>query len=121
MPNYRYVGSAKAVIMDTPYEFAKYGQLVDLPDEMVQKAIVERGIPLIPAAEFDLLGHDPKELQYHGRFETHETTHPKYPDFHFKKQHGWAKAAEHRATMVKAFQDQRAAQAPVDPTEGSNG
>lgn len=115
MPSYRYVGAASAAILDSPFEFKKYGQLVELPDDMVNKAIVEGKISLIPAEEFDILGHDPKELQYHSRFETHATVHPKFPDFHLKRGHAWAKVHEHREALTKALHEQEAiAAAPVE-------
>lgn len=68
MATYVYVGGSNAFIPSHPsYQFLSYGQRVELPDDLAE--VCKRGrISILPAAEFDKLGHTPEEIQQFGKF-----------------------------------------------------
>lgn len=66
----RYVGSAPAEIMDTPFRFAAWGQRSNIPDDLYQHA-VDGGLMLLTDQEFNSLGHPAENLTKYQRFETH--------------------------------------------------
>jgi hypothetical protein len=82
---YRFIGSAPAQILDTSYAFTRYGQLVEMPKELYLQ--VKERIALIPAAEFDRLGHTAEEMKKYGRpsregqaFPGHDALDPEFEE-----------------------------------------
>jgi len=65
MQSYRFIGDV-AEIHGTPYKFTRFGQLVELPEPMAERACLE-GACIIPAAMFDELGFDPADLKKYSR------------------------------------------------------
>jgi hypothetical protein len=86
MPAYRFVG-AHAKIYDTPYTFSRFGQLVELPEDLARSAVLGR-VRLIPAAIWEALGITAEDLQKPG------------PDLDAKKLKAWAAADEYQASLL---------------------
>lgn len=93
MAQFRYVGGAQAEIWDSPFVFKAYGQLVEMPDDVAQKAMEGR-IALVPAKEFDSLGHTQDELKKFSRFESHRLA---TPEFLTKRAEAWKLAQAHHS------------------------
>lgn len=93
MGQYRHVGTYTQ-IFDTPYTFTKFGQLVEVPDDVAAK------VPsLIPAEEFDALGFDATEL---GKF-ANVSTHSQAPaEFIQKRNAAWLLMEEKRIALTGA-------------------
>ena len=66
MAKYRYVGGAEGGFFGTPYQFTRYGQLVELPDGWDFDRL-----SLITPEEFDSLGHPPEEVRKYADFKSH--------------------------------------------------
>lgn len=97
MSQYRFVGCAPAQIMDTPYSFNRYGQLVEIPDELAAMAIANR-VHLLPAADFDALGHTPEHLKQFNNPAMHASA-PE--EFIRARNAAWLKVAENRERAAK--------------------
>lgn len=97
MAKYRYVGGAEAEIWDTPYKFTKFGQLVEMDDEMVGVALAGH-IHIIPAEEWDKLGFTDKETKSFTRFESHNQAPQEFID---KRNTAWVKAQSLHAPKVE--------------------
>jgi hypothetical protein len=91
MPAFRFVG-AHAQIYDTPYVFTRFGQLVELPEDLARRVILER-VRLVPASVWDGLGITEAEIQKPG------------PDFAAKKRAAWAAAEAHHASLLDPASD----------------
>ncbi len=65
----RYVGGAESVVMDTPYKFSRYGQLVEVPEGLGQRMLAE--LPVLTPEEFSTVGHTDEELKKFGDFASH--------------------------------------------------
>jgi hypothetical protein len=87
--NVRYVGASSAQIMDTPFVFKRYGQLVEMPDELFKS--LPPHFPVITDEEFGSLGHPPEELKQYAEPKTHAKA-PK--EFIERRAAAWAKIAE---------------------------
>lgn len=66
----RYVGASSAQIMDTKFVFKRYGQQVELPDELATRVMAEN-FPVVTEEEFKSLGHTEDELKNHANPATH--------------------------------------------------
>lgn len=96
MAKYRYVGGAEAEIWDSGFKFTKFGQLVEMPDDMA--AIAKAGkISIIPAEEFDKLGFTPEDLKKFTRFESHRSAPI---DFIEKRNQAWQVVHSLRAAQA---------------------
>lgn len=62
-----FVGT-QAAIMDTPFQFDRFGQRVEMPDQLAAEKIQD--VPLIPAADFDAIGFTNSELSAYSDPET---------------------------------------------------
>ena len=105
---YRYVGAAPAEIMDSPYSFKSFGQLVEIPDTLAEHAISHR-IPIVPIVIWEEVGITDSEAKRHARFESHAEVSP---EFAAKRDAIWRKSNEHREAVVAKMN------APVAPAEG---
>jgi len=61
MSSYRFVGSYQH-IFDTPFELKRFGQLIEMPDDLARKSVSD-GAQLIPPADFDAIGFTAEELK----------------------------------------------------------
>ncbi len=93
---YRYVGGAPAEIMDSPYKFTRYGQLVEMPDELAEHAIAHR-VPLVPVPVWESVSVTDSEVKRHSRFETHVQASP---EFISKRDALWRKFVEFHAEVL---------------------
>ena len=96
MGQYRFVGAAPAQILDTPYNFTCYGQLVEMSDEMAMVAL-NGHINIIPADEFDATA---EELKQFSRFEKHSQA---TPEFVTKRDKHWNIAASYHQNPTSAL------------------
>lgn len=67
----RFIGSSPAEIWDTPYVFKKFGQIVELPDDLYQAAVANR-MAIVPVEDFDAL-FTAEDLKSYWNFGTHAT------------------------------------------------
>ena len=63
---YRFLGT-KGQILDTPYEFSQFGQLVSIEPELAASNRM-----LVPAADFDSIGFTSDELKKYADVSTHD-------------------------------------------------
>lgn len=63
---YRFLGT-KGQILDTPYEFSQFGQLVSIEPELAASNRM-----LVPATDFDSIGFTPDELKKYADPSTHD-------------------------------------------------
>jgi hypothetical protein len=110
MSQYRFVGTS-CEIWDTPYKFTRFGQLVDMPDDLAKSAIAS-GAALMPASDFDALGFAPDELKKYAKV----PSHAKAPaSFLSKRDAAWVKL--HAPTPVAVPTPTPVPTAPVTPAE----
>jgi hypothetical protein len=91
MSSYRFVGT-RAEIHNTPpggkeqgYILTRFGQLVELPDDLAKHAIAE-GVALIKPSDFDEIGFTPDELKKFANPDTHVRA---TDSFKAKKRQSW--------------------------------
>ncbi len=110
MPQYRFISSAPAAIYDTPYAFTRYGQLVEMPEDLWQEK--KDRLPLIPAADFDALGHTPDEIKKYGRPAREGQSFPGHDNldagFEAKRNKAWEKWHELRAPKPEVTEETNA-------------
>ena len=100
MGQYRFVGAAPAQILDTPYNFTCYGQLVEMDDAMAIHAAAGH-INIIPAEEFVATA---EELKQFSRFDKHSKAPQSFLD---NRSHHWDLAAAYHQnpeSIVKSTQ-----------------
>jgi hypothetical protein len=118
MPAYRFVGTS-GEIYDTKFSFKRYGQLVDMPDDIAQRAIAA-GFPLLTDQEFkDVTGHTDEEVKKWGGMIGHATVPA---DVAAKRNKAWAIISQRHIAIQDAKAAERAkadAEAPVAVTESA--
>jgi len=103
LSSYRFIGS-HCEIWDTKYVFTRFGQLVEIPDDLAQDAIAH-GAALVPAKTFDALSFTPDELKKFGK----TGLHAKAPaDFLTKRDAAWMKLREPAIPVEDKVQDKAA-------------
>lgn len=95
MASVAYVGTSESGILDTPYTFSAFGQLVEMPDDLMKRAVLG-GIALIPAAEFGGLGFTPEELA-----RDFSSLHVGGAVFEEKLRKSWAVLGKHRTALER--------------------
>lgn len=108
----RYVGGAQAEIMGTPYVFRSYGQLVEMPEELVREK--QDRISLLTDEEFKSLGHPAQELVDFGRFDSHANAPQEFLDRRLK---AWQKVHVNREAAEKAAMEKAAVSEIKAPAE----
>ena len=91
----RFVGNF-AAILDTPYHFTRYGQLAEMPVELVAQVVRDNDFPLIPAEEFDKIGHSQSELD---QFGDPDTWNSATEGFLVRQRAAWKALHDYRATL----------------------
>jgi hypothetical protein len=86
MPAFRFVGS-HAKILDTPYTFSRFGQAVELTEELARQAVLAR-VRLVPAAVWSGLGITEQDLQKQDS------------EIETKKRLAWAAAEDYHASLL---------------------
>lgn len=59
-------------------KLTRFGQRVELPPEIAEETKHPRGLPCIPAADFDAIGFSDAELKQWGVAATHENAPPEF-------------------------------------------
>ena len=90
MGAYRYVGASTAQIMNTPFVFKRYGQLVEMDDAMAAEKMAE-GFLIVPDADFRKIGHPETELSTYGTMAGHPTVPAAFAD---RRNKAWALLAK---------------------------
>jgi len=94
---YRYVGGAPAELLDSPFKFTRFGQTVEMPDDLAEHAIAHR-VPLIPVEIWDSVSVTDAELKRHARFESHVQASP---EFISKRDALWRKFVDHHEGVLE--------------------
>ncbi len=63
---------AYSEVLGAGIKLTRFGQRVELPPELAEQTSHPRGLPCIPAADFDALGFTPEELRKFGPAASHE-------------------------------------------------
>lgn len=112
MGSYRFVGTS-GQIMDTPFVFRRYGQLVKIDDDLAEKSMAN-GFHLIPASEFNELGHADDHLKEWG----HRPTHPDAPPaFVEARNKAWSKLSDRCVAILAKSAPVSSGESP-DQVEG---
>ena len=105
MGAYRYVGGAGGQILDTPFVFKRYGQLVEMEDKLATQ-VMAAGFHILPESEFKESGHTEDELKQWGSKIGH---HRIPPAVAAKRDVMWARVSERQmaasAAINKAIAD----------------
>lgn len=75
MKTFVFLGSFSQVLSETPGESIKltrFGQRVELSDDAAEQTRHPRGLPVIPAEDFDALGFTADDLRKFGAAQSHE-------------------------------------------------
>lgn len=108
MSQFRYVGGAPAQVMPN-YVFQSFGQLVEMPDDLAEHAILNR-VHLVPIDLFSTY-FSPEELRKYSRFESHEFAPQGFID---KRTKIWQEAQ----SLHSAVKSGMSAAAPLDQDRG---
>ena len=95
MGAYRYVGASTAQIMNTPFVFKRYGQLVEMDDVMAAEKMAE-GFLIVPDADFRKIGHTDTELSTYGTMAGHPTVPAAFAD---RRNKAWALLAKQTGSV----------------------
>lgn len=71
MTSFVFLG-AYSEVLGAGIKLTRFGQRVDLPPEFAQQTKHPRGLPCIPAEDFDAIGFTAEELRKYGPVQTHD-------------------------------------------------
>lgn len=115
MGQYRYVGASIAEIWDTPFKLTRFGQLVEMPDNIAKSAITgtglpNSGMPLILASDWGKYAITDDELKAHGP----DAGNPKVTDaFAAKRDRIWKELPDLKKNALDAIEHPTPAPAPA--------
>lgn len=77
MKTFVFLGSVSE-LPEAGIKLTRFGQRAELPDEIAEQIKHRRGLPCIPAEDFDALGFTAEELRKYNLWDKHENASPEF-------------------------------------------
>lgn len=69
---------AYSEVLGAGIKLTRFGQRVELPEELAAETKHPRGLPCVPVEAFDAIGFTPEELKKFGAAQSHENAPPEF-------------------------------------------